>query len=215
MLFMKDRKLPTKSQAHEAKDDFCTTREASVLLGLSLGKVQQMAESGELKAWKTSGGHRRVSLRSVEENLRKRGTEIVQNEPCGDLLGLLIAEDNLDLQRLYLKTISGWGMPMVIQVVGNGFDGLIKIGVHAPDVLIVDLLMPGIDGFEMIKRLHDNPDLNDMDIIVVTGIGSDEIAERGGLPAAVTVYQKPIPFAELRGYLQARVAQRLRATSGP
>ena len=139
----------------------------------------------------------------------------MQNQPCGDLLGLLIAEDNRDLQRLYLKTISGWGMPMVIQVVGSGFDGLIKIGVHAPDVLIVDLLMPGIDGFEMIKRLHDNPDLNDMDIIVVTGIGSDEIAERGGLAAAVTVYQKPIPFAELRGYLQARVAQRLLATSGP
>ena len=77
MLFIKDRKLPAKTQARETKNDFCTTREASVLLGLSLGKVQQMAESGELKAWKTSGGHRRVSLRSVEENLRQRGTGII------------------------------------------------------------------------------------------------------------------------------------------
>ncbi len=203
--------MPTKLVSSAAKDDFCTTREAARLLGLSLGKVQQMTESGELKAWKTSGGHRRVSVQSVNENLSKRSAEISKSGSSREELSLLIAEDDQDLQKLYRMTISGWGMPISIQVVGSGFDGLIKIGVRAPDILILDLLMPGIDGFQMIARLRANPDLNQMDIIVVTGVGKDEIVRRGGLPASVTVFQKPVPFSELRGYLQARVSQRFRS----
>jgi excisionase family DNA binding protein len=193
-----------------AKDDYCTTREAASRLGLSLGKIQQMVEHGELKAWKTSGGHRRVSVRSVEESLRERGAAGSGWTPGPGGLELLIAEDNLDLQKLYLKTLQSWGMPLSIQVVSNGIDGLIQIGLRPPDLLIVDLMMPGIDGFEMIHRLRANRDLEEMDIIVVTGIGREMIQERGGLPDTVSVYGKPVPFHELKGYLQAKLAQRRR-----
>jgi hypothetical protein len=53
-----------------------------------------------------------------------------------------------------------------------------------------------------------------MDIIVVTGMDRDEIQKRGGLPDTVTVYQKPIPFTDLRGYLQAKLAQHRRTLQG-
>jgi hypothetical protein len=42
----------------------------------------------------------------------------------------------------------------------------------------------------------------------------DEIQKRGGLPDTVTVYQKPIPFTDLRGYLQAKLAQHRRTLQG-
>jgi len=195
------------------KDDYCTTREAAKLLGLSLGTVQQMVENGVLQAWKTGGGHRRIAIRSVEENLRRRGAGEAPKSGAAPLR-LLIAEDDRDLQGLYAETVASWEMPIELQTVGNGFDGLMQIGLQPPDVLIADLLMPGIDGFEMIRRLRANPALNDMDIIVVTGLSPAEVAEQAGLPPGITLYAKPIPFSQLRGYLQARLAQRQRTSPG-
>lgn len=57
------------SQLIEKK--FCTTKEAAILLGVSVGTVQQWVESGMLEAWKTAGGHRRVMRESVENLLHK------------------------------------------------------------------------------------------------------------------------------------------------
>jgi CheY-like chemotaxis protein len=145
--------------------------------------------------------------------LRQRG-RLQPKASAREGIDVLIAEDNVDLQRLYQKSISSWALPISIRTVANGIDGLLNIGLRPPDILIVDLLMPGVDGFEMIHRIRMNAELDDMDIIVVTGMDRDEIQKRGGLPDTVTVYQKPIPFTDLRGYLQAKLAQHRRTLQG-
>ena len=54
-----------------------------------------------------------------------------------------------------------------------------------------------------------------MDIIVVTGLTAEDIEEQGGLPDDVLVYGKPIPFRELKGYIQARLMQMQRRAARP
>jgi excisionase family DNA binding protein len=189
-------------------EEFCTTREAAKILGLSMSSVQEMVESNTLGAWKTKGGHRRVSIRSVREQLDKRsGDGEGTNLSASSLLNVLIAEDDLALQKLYKLTLDGWNMPMSLKIVGSGFEGLLNIGQQLPDIVILDLKMPGLDGFEMIRALRATQNMQNMDIIVVTGMGLDQIKSRGGLPDTVTVYEKPIPFAEIRGYFQAKITQ--------
>ena len=83
-----------------------------------------------------------------------------------------------------------------LQLVANG---------EVPDVMVLDLRMPGIDGFEMIRRLRADPQLQELDIVVVSGLADDEILENGGLPADVILYSKPVPFRELKGYVQAKI----------
>ncbi|MEI7612584.1 MAG: response regulator [Betaproteobacteria bacterium] len=199
-----------KQVLNKATDEYITTRQAAKILGLSLGTVQQMAESGVLSAWKTSGGHRRVSLASVKEQLRRRSTHNSQTLAQSDVLSVLIAEDDPSLQKLYTMTMNNWALPVSLQIVSNGFEGLVQIGQQPPDILILDLMMPGMDGFEMIRNLRANPVLSSMDIIVVTGMSPDSVKDRGGLPKGTTLYSKPIPFAQLQGFLQAKLAQRQR-----
>jgi excisionase family DNA binding protein len=218
-----------KSVLNSSGDAFCTTRQAADMLGISLGTVQQMVESGALAAWKTDGGHRRVSVSAIKTYLDRRfaaplptgrfvnlsnsaSTPGLVN--ASGLFSVLIAEDDLILQKLYTVTIASWGLPLDVQVVSNGFEGLVQIGQQPPDLLILDLMMPGIDGFEMIRTLRGNPALVEMDIIVITGMSPDSVAERGGLPAGTTLYGKPIPFHQLHGYLEARLAQRQRSLQG-
>jgi len=189
-----------------AEPKYISTREAAKRLGLSLGTVQQMVERGELRAWKTAGGHRRIDEASVESyHQRARTGATVANGTRA--LRVLIAEDDRILQKLYTHTLEGWELPLEVQLVTSGFDALLEIGRHPPDLLITDLNMPGLDGFQMIRRIRENKLTAGTDIVVVSGMSDDEIADEGGLPDDVTRYGKPVPFKELRGYVQAKVAQ--------
>ena len=105
--------------------------------------------------------------------------------------------------------MESWELPIKLRIVANGFEGLLQVGQHMPDILIADLMMPGMDGFEMIRNLRANPTLARMDIIVVSAIDREEIAQKG-LPPDVTVLGKPIPFHEIKGFLLGRVAARQR-----
>jgi excisionase family DNA binding protein len=188
--------------------EFCSTSDAAQMLGVSLGTVQQMVETGLLDAWKTAGGHRRIRVTSVEAFLRKRQagpTPLAAAQPTE--MRVLIAEDDRLMQALYEKTVATWDMPMKVKIVASGFEGLMEIGRNPPDLLVADLVMPDLDGFAMIRKLRADPSLGSMDIIVVTGLTAEDIEEQGGLPEDVLIYGKPIPFRELKGYIQARLMQ--------
>jgi CheY-like chemotaxis protein len=75
-----------------------------------------------------------------------------------------------------MSTPSRHGACLQVRLVSSGIDGLLEIGREAPDLLITDLRMPGIDGFEMIRRLRADPQLQDLDIMVVSGLTDDDIA---------------------------------------
>lgn len=192
-----------------ADTEFLSTRQAALRLGVSLGTVQNMVESGALEAWKTAGGHRRIPVASVEAMLARRRSLTPSAQEAGSQLDVLIAEDDKTLQALYRATVEHWNLPIKLRIANNGFEGLMQVGQSIPDVLIADLMMPGMDGYEMIRQLRANPELARMDIIVVSAIDRDEIS-RSGLPGDITVFGKPIPFHEIKGFLLGRLAARQR-----
>lgn len=189
--------------------EFLSTRQAALRLGVSLGTVQNMVENGTLEAWKTTGGHRRIPVASVEKLLARRRQPGSTSQDPSSQLDILIAEDDETLQLLYQLTFETWNLPIKLRIVANGFDGILQVGQCVPDILIADLMMPGMDGYEMIRRFRANPDLAKMDIIVISAIERAEI-DQAGLPADITIFGKPIPFHEIKGFLLGRLAARQR-----
>lgn len=185
---------------------FCTTREAARILGISVRTAQLWVENGMLEAWKTEGGHRRISLESVQR-LRKSnsgGGRDGGSEP----LKILVIEDDNTLLRLYKLRIEAWKLPVTVVTAHSGFEGLILIGRLSPDLLITDLSMPEFDGFSLVRSLDRSSYREGMEIIIVTGLDGDAIAEAGGLPEDIPVLKKPVPFAELRTICERLIARR-------
>lgn len=189
--------------------EFISTAQAARQLGLSLGAVQQMVESGTLAGWKTAGGHRRIRQDSVDALLARRLSS-ARARPALSALRVLIVEDDAVLQTVYRETLAAWSLPIDLRIVDHGLDALMEVGREPPDLLIADLRMPGLDGFDMIRRLRENPLAYEVAIVVVSALSSADIEAEGGLPDDVSVFQKPVPFQILYGYMQALVAQRRR-----
>ncbi|MCF8154812.1 MAG: response regulator [Rhodoferax sp.] len=187
---------------------FCTTREAAILLGVSVGTVQLWVESGLLQAWKTAGGHRRVLRDSVDGLLRKKPAVPVQPAPPvvtpsnARRMRVLVVEDDPSLLRLYSAQIARWPLATDVSLIDNAINALLHMGRGGPDLLISDLHMPGMDGFSMLRALHRAPEMAYTKVVVVTGLDANDVKSRGGVPPGVEVLAKPIPFARLLSIAQ-------------
>lgn len=197
---------------------FCTTREAADLLGVSVGTVQLWVERGLLEAWKTDGGHRRVLRASIDQLLHKPAVKSQEAKVAGPVvqslsgsplegsavvngarrLRVMVVEDDPNLLLLYKTQISRWPMQPEWIGLNNGFAALLALGRSCPDLLILDLHLPEMDGFGMLRVLHNAPEISRMRVVVVTGMDSRGIEAKGGLPEGIEVLPKPIPFERLR-----------------
>ena len=203
------KKMKELSATLTLTGDICSTREAAQLLGGSLRTVQLWVESGVLEAWKTVGGHRRITVQSVEKLMEDRLKKTASRSAAP--FRILVLEDDPALLKLYQMTIEDWDSKPKILTAHNGFEGLIEIGKSSPDLLITDLKMPGMDGFELIRHLKRNPRHQGMHIVVVTGLSKQDITA-GALPKDVTVFSKPVPFPELESLVRGLIIGASKAT---
>ncbi len=181
-----------------------TTRQAANLLNVSLRTVQLWSESGVLSAWKTAGGHRRISSESVEK-IRHEQYLAAGPEPEARELTIVIVEDDPLYVELYQLKIASWQLPADVAVANDGFEALLMIGRLSPQIVIADLSMPGMDGFQMIRSLEESP--AELDLIVITGLSDREIKRSGGLPKNVKLLKKPAPLNELEALLRRKVEE--------
>lgn len=191
-------------------EEYCSTREAAKLLGVSLGTVQNMVERGTLVAWKTAGGHRRVSVRAVDALLQKRRPGHVGSASAAQgKLRVVVAGEDKEAESLYLETMNGWDLNLDIHTMSGGCEALIYAVLKRPDVLLLDLNLPDMDVLAAIRAFRQAPDLSGVNIIAMGDLppSLDHRDPANRLPSTVTRFRKPVPFHELHGYFRALMTQ--------
>ena len=178
-----------------------TRKEASHLLGVTGRTVTRWVNSGILPAWKTEGGQNRISKKSVEALLQKRKKEMAASYTLKKTR-ILVVEDDPVLLEFYARAIESWGHAVQLDLAESGFDGMLQIGREKPDLIITDLKMPGMDGFQMIRVLKSKQEYASIQIVAVTALDSRQVAEQGGLPDSVLVFEKPAPMGQLQKLLR-------------
>lgn len=181
---------------------FCTTREAADILGVAVRTVQLWAESGLLVVWKTQGGHRRIMLDSVHALLAKKEIPVINGEGQQRLLDkrkfrIFVVEDDQIQQEIYKEILPRWLLAPEVIVINDGYEALIRLGLEKPNLLISDLLMPGMDGFKMLNTIKNMPEFSDIKLAVVTALEQSQVKQAGFLPQDIPVFGKPIPFDAL------------------
>ncbi|MDQ3058244.1 MAG: response regulator [Pseudomonadota bacterium] len=197
-------------------EDYCGTSYAAKLLGLSVATVQSLVEKGEIEAWKTLGGHRRIALQSIHAYLGKNSAQFSRADTHPrHRLRVLLVEDDECTRELYRCQFDAWELPIDCTSMASALEALMDISSMRPDLLITDLSMPGVDGIEMLRTIQRNHHLAGMQIIVISGLPAEAIAGRGGLPPQARLVHKPVNPDWLHGYITALAdSQRQRAAGG-
>jgi excisionase family DNA binding protein len=173
-------------------------------MGVSIPTVQRWVDAGQLRAWKTLGGHRRIDAASADALFTAQ--QPAAQVPPEDLR-VVIVDDNPDDRDLLVAVAQEAFPGATIRAVENGFLGLVAIGELRPQVVLTDIQMPKMDGIEMLHQLSRDEAGRPRLLVAVSSLDARQLAQRGGVPAAVQHVQKPIADPEAFVALLRRGAQ--------
>jgi CheY-like chemotaxis protein len=111
---------------------------------------------------------------------------------------LLIIEDDNFFQKFYSSKLSEDGF--IVEKAGNGEEGVTKAQIFSPDIILLDLIMPKMDGFEVLKSLKDNKALHTIPVIVFSTLGGEQDVQKAlSLGASTFVNKSFFDYDKLKG----------------
>jgi CheY-like chemotaxis protein len=122
---------------------------------------------GRLRAFKTPGGHARIALDDFACFLREHGMPSYPAAPEG--AGVLIADDEPALVGMLVSFLLDHRPDVKLETASDGYEALIKVGSFKPALLVLDVMMPRLDGIEVCRHLKTNPETRGVKILGLTG----------------------------------------------
>jgi excisionase family DNA binding protein len=169
-----------------------TTHEVSRLLQVNPRSVINWIDQDLLRSYRTPGGHRRIRREDLLAFIRKHQIPTPESLFTGNL-SVLIVEDELELSDL-LRTFFERQGGYEISSASDGITALIDVGRIKPDLMILDVMIPGVDGIEVCRRIK--ADLNNKTTIIAISGQSD--AKKKALEAGADAFMaKPIDLDKL------------------
>ena len=103
----------------------------------------------------------------------------------------VLAVDDIPLNLLLVKKMLS-RFNFEFRTAADGQQALDAVAAKKPDLILLDLMMPGIDGFEVIRRLRANPETADIQIVILSALNSNEDVVKGFNEGANDFIMKPI-----------------------
>ena len=141
-------------------------------------------------------GPMRDSWRQMLRSLRQAITPALreksgQVKKAGSSKKVLIVEDDIDSVRTLSMLVSEMGHTVEYAI--NGYVAVTMATRFKPDVVLLDLGLPGLDGFDVCEQIKAHPELKDARVIVITGYGQPEFAARSRSAGCEAHLVKPVP----------------------
>lgn len=185
-----------------------TTNEAADLLGIARTSLINWLKKGELESSQTPGGHRRFKLDELLAFAEKRGFTLKQDilaqfsesaEAVTDVLEskntslnkILLVDDDADFRQFAQDCLEIAGSFEVKEAM-NGIEAALTIGSWKPDLVLLDLRMPGMNGIEFCKEMKSKEEFGSVKVVIMSAYSEKESLEEIEGLGIDSVLQKPI-----------------------
>ena len=157
------------------KKDVYTIPEAAIICSVGRTTMWRWVKSGELKVSTTLGGKYRISKADLEKFIIKNNVYPLTHRHSPKRK-ILIVDDDRNIQRALTSLLVN--EKYETETASDGFEAGIKVMQYKPDLIILDLFMPGMDGFEVCERMKNDPNTSHIKILAVTGYDTKENKDR-------------------------------------
>lgn len=175
---------------------YLTTRGAAARLGVTVNAIKAWIREERLPALRTPGGHHRIA----EPDLQAFQTHLAENSRgrASARPRILIVDDD-DALLATLKDALEQVLPQAsVASATDGYEALLKVGAFQPDVLVLDIRMPRLDGFEVCRRLKGRRETAGTRILTVTASPERQVREQILAAGADDFLEKPFAIEKFR-----------------
>lgn len=176
--------------------DWMTLSEASEHLGVAQGTIRRWADAGSLPVFRTPGGHRRFRREDLDTFMNSAsGVPQVPQSRYGGPAHILVVDDDPPIRSMLAEVLRGDGFS--VGEAGNAREALLSINKRIPELLLLDVSMPGMDGWEMLRRIRDKLDVQDLPVIIFSGVVSETELRSAPGRGAQAYFRKPFDPTKL------------------
>jgi len=155
------------SEPERSKRPYLTPREVADMLRVSPMTIRNWSVRGWLQAELTAGGHRRYPVREVERFAHERGMTLQRRST--DTEKVLIVDDDPTFSNFLLAALGEHPEAIEARVARDGFEAGHMLHTFEPSTVLLDLVMPGLDGFQVCQHIKQDPSTRGIRIIAMTG----------------------------------------------
>lgn len=177
---------------------FFTTGDIARIFGVSRISAYKWVTSGKVKAFKIPGGRYKITKKDLVDFIKKSGMDprVAGSFPAEDTRILIVDDEKLVIQtvRDYMEAANP---SYIISSAADGFEAGRMLTKVNPDLVILDLFMPGINGFNLCRNIRNDPHTKHIKIIAITGYPTEENVGKVKEAGADAVLPKPFEMEEL------------------
>ncbi|MCE5272519.1 response regulator [bacterium] len=188
-------------------EDTLSTTEVARYCRVSVVHVNRWIKDGKIKCYRYPGGRYKISRENFREFLERSGVPVIEEffSPKPPLK-VLIGEDDTDFARGVRLLIEDRYPRAEIEAASDGYEVLLSMGVFRPDLLVLDLRLPRIDGLEVCQHIRQNEIWSGVGILAMTGHAGAFVRERVLYCGANEYLLKPFESTEFYHSLDRMVA---------
>lgn len=160
--------------------------------------VVNWIKAGKLQVYTTPGGQYRMDVEEFLKFLDKNRFPVPDELQAGKERRILVVDNDPRILDQATSSLAEHLPLAVIETSGDGYEALMKIGSFKPHALVLDLLMPRIDGAEVCRRLRAGTDTRNIFIAAVSGLAADnELVRRVKRIGVDAFFTRPLDMAEV------------------
>ncbi len=179
-------------------EDTLTVFTASKYCNVSSKTIINWVEAGHIKAYKTVGGHRRIKKADLLSFMENQGIPIPEEKGEEGRKRILVVDDDMIIVESIVQALEEDEFDYDVVSASDGFEAGLQVKHFNPDLLILDIMMPDIKGYEVCKKIKSDPETREIKIIVLSAYLDDEKFKTMKENGADICLTKPLPLAQLK-----------------
>jgi excisionase family DNA binding protein len=171
-----------------AQPEWLTLGQAAKYLGVAQSTMRKWSDLGRVSAFYTPGGHRRYRRSDLDQFLDRSGPSPATTGPTSGPL-VLIVDDDEGLREYVRVNLEVEGYE--VREAGSGEAALEALGERSPDLILLDVMMPQVDGWETLRRIQEHTGVGAIPVIMFSGQVDEESAAEAESRGAKAFIGKP------------------------
>lgn len=178
--------------------EILTVSQASKYCNVSPKTIINWINGGHMKAYKTVGGHRRIKKEDLDEFLKKNGMPLPEESKGEQKKKILVVDDDKIIVETIVQALEEDEHGYEMISASDGFEAGLQVSHFKPDLVILDIMMPDINGYEVCQKIKCNPLTKDTKIVVLSAYLNDDAFKQMKEYGADACFSKPLPLEQLR-----------------